>query len=186
MRKLIEVTHVALGGEVGTNDWAFPYLEDEHNRYIRDLIETSDALILGRKTYQGLSAAYPGMEAKATGVFLDFVHRMNTIKKYVATTTLTDLTWNSEPIAGDFVEFVTRLKQQPGGTIVKYGTGPLDKLLLENRLVDEYHFLLAPVAVPSVTQHLFEDLDGNTALTLLGVTRFDSGVLLLRYAPPSR
>jgi dihydrofolate reductase len=183
MRKLIEVTHVSLGGEVGAIDWAFPYLDDEHNRYSRDLIETADALLLGRQTYEGLSAAYPGMEPTAEGVFGDFVRRMNTIRKHVATTTLTRLEWNAEPITGDFVEFVKNLKAQPGKNIIKYGTGPLDRLLLENTLVDEYHFLLAPVAVGSVKQHLFEGIDGTVPLTLLGLTRFDNGVLVLRYAP---
>jgi len=183
MRKLIEVTHVSLGGEVGELDWAFPYLDDQHNRYARDLIETADALLLGRKTYEGLSAAYPDMEPGAEGVFGDLVHRMNSIRKYVATRTLTTLAWNSEPIVGDFVDFVVDLKQQDGANVIKYGTGPLDKLLLEHKLVDEYHFILAPVAVGSVTQHLFEDIEGAPALNLLGLTRFDSGVVVLRYAP---
>ena len=183
MRKLIEATHVSLGGEVGSLDWAFAYLDEEHNRYSRDLLASADALLLGRKTYEGLSVAYPPMEATAEGVFGDFVHRMNTIPKHVATTTLTDLDWNAEPIAGDFVEFVRTLKAQPGKNIIKYGTGPLDALLLEHNLVDEYHFWLAPVAVGSVKQHLFEDISGAPQLTLLGLTQFGSGVVALRYAP---
>jgi len=183
VRKLIEATHVSLGGEVGSLDWAFPYLDEEHNRYARDLLASADSLLLGRKTYEGLSAAYPGMEATAEGVFGDFVRRMNGIPKHVATTTLTDLGWNAQPIAGDVVEFVRTLKAQPGQNIVKYGTGPLDTLLLEHRLVDEYHLWLAPVAVGSGRQRLFEDLGGAVPLTLLGLRQFGSGVVVLRYAP---
>ncbi|KGJ72924.1 hypothetical protein GY21_11885 [Cryobacterium roopkundense] len=183
MRKLIEATHVSLGGEVGDLEWTTPYLDDEHNRYSRDLLESADALLLGRKTYEGLSSAYPSMDAPADSVFGDFVGRMNTIRKHVATTTLTDLTWNAEPIVGDLVEFVRDLKSQSGKNIIKYGTGPLDRLLLQHKLVDEYHFWLTPMAVGSVKQRLFEDVEGAPALRLLGLTRFASGVVALRYAP---
>jgi dihydrofolate reductase len=183
MRKLIEVTHVSLGGEVGSIDWAYPYLGDEHTRDALSVLRSADALLLGRVTYEGLSAAYPSMEATARGEFAEFVHRMNTIPKHVATRTLTDLTWNAQPIPGDVVEFVRALKSERGGGIVKYGTGPLDALLLEHRLVDEYHLLLTPVAAGSGTQRLFEDVQGAPALTLLGLTRFANGVVVLRYAP---
>ncbi len=182
MRKLIEATHVSLGGEVGNPEWAYPYLDEEHNRYARDLLASADALLLGRKTYEGLSAAYPPMESSAEGVFGEFVHRMNAIPKYVATTTLHDLNWNATPIEGDVVEFVRSLKEQPGQNIIKYGTGPLDRPLLENKLVDEYHLWLTPVAV-GVGQHLFEDVVGAPELRLLGLTQFDSGVLVIRYGP---
>ena len=58
MRKLIESTHVSLGGEIGSpQDWAFPYLDDEHMRYATALLAEADALLLGRRTYEGLSAA---------------------------------------------------------------------------------------------------------------------------------
>lgn len=183
MRKLIEATHVSLGGEVGTIDWAFPYLDDEHTSYVLELMSSADALLLGRKTYEGLSAAYPGMEATAEGRFLDFVHRMNTLPKFVATTTLTELGWNATPFAGDVVEYVRNLKSQPGRNIIKYGTGPLDALLLKHKLVDEYHFWLAPVAVGTGTQRLFEDVSETAPMTLLDVKQFGNGTLALRYAP---
>jgi dihydrofolate reductase len=61
MRKLVESTHVSLGGEIGSpQDWAFPYLDEEHAAYATELLNASDALLLGRRTYQGLSAAYMG------------------------------------------------------------------------------------------------------------------------------
>ena len=67
MRKLIESTHVALGGEIGSLDWAFPYLDDEHARYATELLDGADALLLGRRTYEGLSAAYPAMAPAVRG-----------------------------------------------------------------------------------------------------------------------
>jgi dihydrofolate reductase len=175
MRKLIESTHVALGGEIDPVDWAFPYLDDEHERYASALLNEADALLLGRKTYEGLSPRYLAMESNP------FVDRMNAIPKYVASTTLTEATWNATIIPGDVTEFVAELKRQPGdGTIVKYGNGPLDRALVG--LIDEFHLLLAPVAAGS-GRHLFEEIDGAPQLRLADVTRFASGELILVYTP---
>src|SRR5260370_25734690 len=141
MRKLIESTHVALGGEIGSpQDWAFPYLDDEHMGYATEVLAGADALLLGRRTYEGLSAGYTAMTPTP------FVDRMNSIPKYVASRTLTETTWNATVIPGDVAGFVADLKRQPGGTILKYGNGPLDRLLMENNLIDEFHLLLTPVA----------------------------------------
>src|SRR6266567_676029 len=176
MRKLIESTHVALGGEIGSLDWAFPYLDDEHMRYATELLGSADALLLGRRTYEGLSAAYTAMTPSP------FVDRMNSIPKFVASTTLTEATWNATVISGDVVSFVADLKRQPGGSIVKYGNGPLDRVLMANHLIDEFHLLLTPVAAGS-GQHLFEEIQGAPQLSLVDVRRFASGVLVLVYTP---
>lgn len=177
MRKLVESTHVSLGGEIGSpQDWAFPYLNDEHMEYASNLLFSADALLLGRRTYEGLSAAYPTMDPNK------FVVRMNRVPKYVASTTLREATWNATVIEGDVATFVADLKEQPGANILKYGTGRLDGTLLEHNLVDEFHFLLTPVAVGR-GQHLFEDIDIPPQLTLVDVTRFKNGVLVLVYAP---
>ena len=176
MRKLIELTHVSLGGEIGSLDWAFPYLDDEHMRYATGLLSEADALLLGRRTYEGLSASYLAMASSP------FVDRMNSIPKFVASTTLLEATWNATVIPGDVVNFVTELKRQPGGTIVKYGNGLLDRPLMANNLIDEFHLLLTPVAAGS-GQHLFEEIPGAPQLSLADVRRFASGVLVLVYTP---
>jgi dihydrofolate reductase len=183
MRKLVGYTHVSLGGEIGSPDaWAEKYLDEEHTKYASRVLFAADALLLGRRTYEGLSAAYPAMadDPRAANEFID---RMNSIPKFVATRTLHDLSWNASVIDGDVVQRVTELKQQDsGGTILKYGTGPLDALLMTHGLVDEFHLLLTPVAAGR-GQHLFEDVDGLPHLRLTDVTRFASGVLALVYAP---
>jgi dihydrofolate reductase len=176
MRRLIESAHVALGGEIGSVDWAFPYLDDEHMRYATALLAGADALLLGRRTYEGLSASYTAMASSP------FVDRMNSIPKYVASRTLTEASWNASVIPGDVAEFVADLKRQPGGTIVKYGNGPLDQVLMENNLIDEFHLLLTPVAAGS-GQHMFEEVHGAPQLSLADVRRFASGVLALVYTP---
>jgi dihydrofolate reductase len=182
MRKLIESTHVSLGGEIGSPQWAFPYLNDEHNDYAERLLFAADALLLGRLTYEGLSAAYPTMTGGDSGASNDFIDRMNSIPKYVASTTLREATWNGIVIDEDVASFVADLKQQPGGNIVKYGNGPLDVTLMEHGLIDEFHLLITPVAIGR-GQHLFESVDTAPALELVDVTRFSNGVVILTYTP---
>ena len=183
MRKLIESIHVSLGGEVGSpQEWALPYLNEDHKDYAERLLFTADALLLGRLTYEGLSAAYPTMSGSDSGASDGFIKRMNSIPKYVASTTLSETTWNATVIDGDVASFVADLKNQPGGHIIKYGNGPLDSTLMEHGLIDEFHLLLTPAAVGR-GRHLFEDIDTAPALTLADVTRFRNGVLLLVYTP---
>ncbi|MGO9341954.1 MAG: dihydrofolate reductase family protein [Acidimicrobiales bacterium] len=176
MSKLVEVSHVSLGGEVGSVDWAFPYLDDQHEQYATRILNGADALLLGRKTYEGLSAAYLAMPSSP------FVDRMNSISKYVATRTLRDLGWNARRIEGDVAGFVSDLKRRLTGNIVKYGNGQLDVPLMENGLIDEFHLLLTPVAAGG-GQHLFERINGAPHLNLLRLEQFRSGVVLLVYSP---
>jgi dihydrofolate reductase len=193
MRKLIESTHVALGGEISPLDWAFPYLDDEHIRYATELLDEADALLLGRQSYEVLSASYQAMAANHPGRELPsgatppepFVDRMNSIPKFVASTTLTDPTWNATVIPGDVADFVANLKDQPGGNIVKYGNGTLDRVLMADNLIDEFHLLLTPVAA-GAGQHLFEEIKGAPQLSLADVRRFASGVLVLIYTPKAQ
>lgn len=185
MRKLIGSTHVSLGGEIGSpHAWAAPYLDDEHTEYATRLLFAADALLLGRRTYEGLSVAYPAM-ADDAGAANEFVDRINSIPKFVASRTLRNPTWNATVIDGDVVQRVAELKQEPGGAILKYGTGPLDALLMAHGLIDEFHLLITPVAVGR-GQHLFEDVEGAPHLRLADVARFANGVVVLVYTPTAR
>ncbi len=176
MGKLIEVNHVSLGGEIGSPDWAFPYLDDQHHEYAGRTLGAADALLLGRKTYEGLSAAYTAMPPNP------FVDRMNAIPKYVASTTLHELEWNATVVEGDIPTFVDALKRRSGANLLKYGNGLLDVPLMEHRLIDEFHVLLTPVAV-GAGQHLFESITGNPRMNLVDFEQFESGVVLLVYTP---
>jgi len=111
MRKLIESTHVSLGGEIGSpQDWAFPCLDDEHARYANELLGEADALLLGRRTYEGLSAGYSAMTPNP------FVDRMNSIPKFVASRTLRKATWNATIIPGDVATSSRTSSASPAGT----------------------------------------------------------------------
>lgn len=183
MSKLVEATHVTLGGEIGSTEWARPYLDDQHARYASELLTGADALLLGRLTYEGLSAAYTRMAEEAPpGVPMEFIERMNSIPKFVASTTLTETTWNATLIDRDVATFVDELKRKAGQNLLKYGNGPLDVTLMQHGLIDEFHLFLTPVAVGKGT-HLFANIDTAPHLALVNVTRFDSGVMVLVYAP---
>ena len=182
MSKLIESTHVSLGGEIGSPEWAFPYLHEEHFEYATRLLSGAEALLLGRLTYEGLSAAYPGMNGGDSRTFQEFIERINSLPKYVASTTLQETTWNATVIEGDVASFVADLKRQSSGNVIKYGNGPLDVTLMEHGLIDEFHLLVTPVAVGR-GQHMFESIDGAPALNLVEVTRFSTGVVRLTYTP---
>ena len=176
MSRLIEVNHVSLGGEIGSPDWAFPYLDEQHHEYAGRTLDRAEALLLGRKTYEGLSGTYTAMPSSP------FVDRMNSIPKYVASTTLHELEWNATVIEGDVATFVDDLKRSSTGDLLKYGNGLLDVPLMDHGLIDEFHLLLTPVAV-GMGQHLFESIEGGPRLNLVNLERFKSGVVLLVYTP---
>lgn len=183
MRRLIESTFVTLGGDIGApQEWGPPYLfGPEQDEYGRALLFGADALLLGRKTYEGLSAGYTAMAAGEPGPMADFVARMNAIPKYVASTTLTQVEWNATLLGADVATEVAALKQQPGKYLLKYGTGPLDRLLLARGLVDELQIWIVPVTT-GPGQRLFEDVE-DIGLTLTQTRTFASGVVLLTYVP---
>jgi dihydrofolate reductase len=148
-----------------------------------ELLTRADGLLLGRSTYEGLSAAYTAMADEApAGVPAEFIRRMNSIPKFVASTTLRELTWNATAIEGDVASFVDDLKRNSGQNLLKYGNGPLDVTLMEHELIDEFHLFLTPVAIGTGT-HLFESIDTAPHLRLIDITRLDSGVVILVYAP---
>ncbi len=186
MRKLIESTFVTLGGDIGApQDWGPPYLfGPEPGEYSRELLFGADALLLGRKTYEGLSAAYTAMAQGEPGPVNEFVARMNAIPKYVASTTLTELSWNATLLSGDVAEHVAQLKDQPGNYLLKYGTGLLDRTLISHGLVDEFRIWIVPVT-RGPGQPLFTDLP-ETSLELAGARTFSTGVVLLTYVPATR
>jgi dihydrofolate reductase len=183
MGKLVEATHVTLGGEVGSTEWAFPYVDEQFSQYAMELLTSADALLLGRLTYEGLSVAYTRMaDETPAGVPSELIGRMNSIPKFVASTTLEEPTWNATTIDGEVASFVDNLKRNAGQSLLKYGNGPLDATLMEHGLIDEFHLFLTPVAIGR-GKHLFESIDSAPHLRLVDVTQLDSGVLILVYAP---
>jgi dihydrofolate reductase len=169
-RKLIGSTFVSLDGVIGDPQvWGRPYWDDEHNGYVHDLIVASDAMLLGRKTYEGFKDAWPERGG-------DLADRMNSMPKHVASRTLTETTWNASVIEGDVTEAVANLKSRPGANILKFGTGELDRTLIEHGLLDELHVWVFPVIVGS-GERLMEGA-GITHLDLLRTHTMASGIVV--------
>ena len=175
MRKLVESTFVTLDGVISDPaSWGHPYWDDEFAAYA-SLLFDADSLLLVRATYEGFATAWP----KRTDD--DFADRMNAPPKHVASRTLTQATWNATIIDGDVAAAVIRLKEAPGRSILKYGTGELDRTLLPRRSRRRAPPLVLPVLAGG-GDRLLEGHD-LTHLRRIGATAFASGVTVLTLGP---
>jgi dihydrofolate reductase len=176
MRQVIEATLVSIDGVIGDPPvWAGEYFDKEAERAALEQLLVSDAMLMGRRTYEMFAA----MSLTGTG---DYADRMNRIRKYVFSSTLEKADWdNTTIIGGDAAAAVADLKRQDGRPLVMYGHGPLGQTLLAHRLLDELRFMIHPVFVGQGTL-LFREID-KTALRLVGTTVLETGVVVLSYQP---
>ena len=186
MRKLIVTEFVSLdgvmeapGGEEGYKHtgWVFAAGQDEsQGRFKFEEIVEADAQLLGRVTYEGFAAAWP----ERSGQFAD---RMNSMKKYVVSTTLEEpLEWeNSELLEGDAVEAVRNLKQTEGGPILVAGSRTLVHTLIEHDLVDQFNVMVFPVILGSGQRMFPDDMADKRPLKLVDTQVFDNGVAVHTY-----
>jgi dihydrofolate reductase len=176
MRKLKLAMYVSLDGVVEEPGWTAQFWNDELSDLQADYLYSSDALVLGRLTYEGFKAAWPSME-EATG---DFGRKMNSMPKYVASRTLERGEWNASVIEGDLAEAVEKLKAEDGNDLLIYGSGTLVDELTRLGLIDEYRFMVHPVVV-GAGKRIFA---GNpaTSLRLVDVRSTETGVVVSTYA----
>jgi dihydrofolate reductase len=179
MRKMIVSTYMTLDGRVDElQDWVVPWDDDEATKYHTALLTNSDGLLLGRKTYEAFVALWPSR----SGTF-PYVDKLNSMAKYVASTTLENLQWeNSHLIEGDVAEGVAKLKEQPGQDLVIYGSYDLMRALMERDLIDEYRILVHPVLLGKGRSFL-KDGTKQVNLDLVDSTVTPSGVAMLTYLP---
>lgn len=186
MRKVIVSEFVTLdgvmedpGGAEGTKHggWSLQFGSEEQQKYKFDELFAGDALLLGRVTYQGFAAAWPNMPG--TGAFGE---RMNSLPKYVVSTTLQEVTWNARLIKGNSAEEISRLKQEAGQDILVAGSGELVHYLQQHDLVDEYRLMVFPIVVGS-GKRLFREGSEKQILKLTESKTFSSGVVVLTYQP---
>jgi dihydrofolate reductase len=178
MGKIFAVEYVTLDGvfeEPGV--WSGRYFNEELIKFQQDNLWECDGLLLGRVTYEGFAQAWPAMEAE-TG---DFGVRMNSIRKWVASTTLTEPTWNASVLDGDAPTAVAALKEQDL-TLMVAGSATLVETLRANGLMDEYRLMIYPVVVGS-GRRLFGDGAAPGELKLTDASTTESGVIIARYVP---
>ena len=175
MRKLFVTEFVSLDGVVENPGWTFPYWNDEIANFKGEETSASDALLLGRVTYEGFAAAWPESKDEGADYF-------NSVRKYVVSTTLDKVEWNNSTLIKDnIVEEITKLKQQDGKDIAVHGSIALVQTLIQHDLVDRYRLLIYPVVL-GTGKRLFQD--GTTAtLKLVETKSFSSGVAALIYEP---
>jgi dihydrofolate reductase len=177
MRKVIVSEFVSLDGVMENPAWTFQFGSKEQEQFKYDELFACDALLLGRVTYQGFAAAWPTMQG--TG---EYGERMNSMPKYVASRTLTQMEWNADLIQGDLAQEVSRLKQQQGQDILVFGSCELVYTLTEQDLVDEYRLMVFPIILGS-GKRIFREGGEQKKLKLAGVKTFASGVVVLSYKP---
>jgi dihydrofolate reductase len=186
MRKVIVSEFITLDGvmedpggaeKFERGGWAFQFDRGpEGDKFKLDEVMASDALLLGRKTYQGFAEAWP----TRTG---DFADKMNGMTKYVVSTTLERAGWNNSTlIKSNVAEEVSRLKALPGQEILVAGSGRLVYTLMQHDLVDELRLMVFPVVL-GCGKRLFNDQSERVAYRLVESKPVSSGVLILIYHP---
>ena len=172
MSKLVNVTSLTVDGLVDVSEWFVP--GGAHSDVQLDWVRQAAAMVMGRKTYEGLAGYWPA----ETG---DWADRLNEMPKYVASRTLEEpLEWNSSLLEGDLALSVPKLKDETDGELMLVGCGELARDLIRLGLVDELAFWVHPAVWGPGTR----PYEGEAVrLELLGAEAYDSGVVHLRYRP---
>jgi dihydrofolate reductase len=177
MRKIIVEVETSVDGVMGQSPdfWnqVFQFHTPDVGEYLNNLLFTPDALLMGQKTYTVFAQVWPKRQGKEAD-------RINSMPKYVASRTLKDpLEWNARLIKGDVAEEISKLKQEPGKSLLQYGIGELTHTMLENGLVDEFHILVFPFTYGE-GMRIFDHMGVNT-LKLLDTKIFSSGAVAHHY-----
>jgi dihydrofolate reductase len=155
--------------------WSFEISRgDEGDNFKLDETLSSDALLLGRVTYEGFAAAWPSRDG-------EFADKLNSMPKYVVSSTLKDPEWNNSTVLeGDVATAVAKLKQEQDGEIVVHGSPQLVQTLVEHDLVDEYRLTVFPVVL-GTGKRLFGDGTVPGSLALVSAQSTDAGVVACMY-----
>ncbi|MFG2049217.1 dihydrofolate reductase family protein [Micromonospora sp. NPDC048935] len=180
MRKLVNSTYITLDGVIENPMWTAPYFDEEARGLASEQTDEADAMLMGRATYDGMSVAWPQQDESDPNTGAAY---FNNVKKYVASTTLTDPTWkNTEVLRGDLVEEVAKLKAQDGKNIIQYGFGSVTAQLIKAGLVDEVRFWIHPV-LEGATSLTVPLTDFKASFDLVDTRVHKSGVIIASYRP---
>ena len=184
MRRVVNSTYISLDGVIqNPQDWPGNGVEPDGTglKAQTDLLFACDAVLMGRHTYEGFA---PVWSARSGDPYSD---RINTMAKYVVSSTLRDPEWNNTSvISGDPIAEIRRLKEQPGQDIVQYGFGQLSYALLEHGLLDELRLWVHPLFVgqAAATDLLFRP-SGAAVFELTGTLALNTGTVILTYRIPA-
>jgi dihydrofolate reductase len=155
--------------------WADGYFDEAAVATSLAQLRVSDAMMMGRNTYEMFAAAWPS----STG---DYADVMNAITKYVFSGTLAEATWtNTTIVGGDVPTAVRELKKSGDGDLVMYGHGPLGQALLDSGLLDELRLWIHPLFVGHGSR--LSRPDATARLRLVGTETRANGVVVVTYEP---
>ncbi len=187
MREVIWLMHLSLDGFVsgpkGELDWAGAAMDDQLWEDVQDLLRTVDGALFGRVTYQMFENYWPAVARNGSSSKnkREFAVWIDNTPKTVASKTLKGLEWKNSTLLSDHVvEGVSRMKNQPGGNLLMFGSPSLASVLFEANLIDELHLKMHPVLL-GAGRPLFHGATERRKLELVTSRTFDSGVVGLRY-----
>jgi len=162
--------------------WAVPLFDEETGVFVDEVFARVDAFLLGRVTYDIFAGSWP----HSTDPTDPTAKALNSLPKYVASTTLRDPQWGPVTVLdNDIPAAVTELKKQPGRELQVHGSLQLLHTLHEHDLIDEYNLVMFPVVVGQ-GRRLFSDRAIDTALTLIDSRTTKTGVTIASYRPTGR
>jgi dihydrofolate reductase len=181
MRKLKLQAQMTVDGYIaglnGEMDFLVWNWDNKLKKYVADLTEPVDCIVLGRKLAQGFIphwTSHPELEG---------ADKFINTAKVVFTKTLNSTKWDNTVLAkGDLVDEITNLKKQDGRDIIAYGGASFVASLIKHRLIDEFHLFINPTAIGN-GMTIFNELDRRQDLTLVKSTSFDCGIVVLNYVP---
>ena len=188
MSRIVVTEFVSLDGVMegpgGDNDfvrgaWSFEFDRGpEGDKFKVDETMEADALLLGRRTYEGFAAAWPSRDG-------EFADKFNSMPKYVISSTLKDPEWtNTTVLTGDLKDEVAKLREAQDGDIVVHGSAQLVQALVEGDLVDELRLMVFPVVL-GTGKRLFGDTSDAKRLRLSDSKTVGDGVAILVYRRPA-
>jgi dihydrofolate reductase len=157
--------------------WTFKFNRGaDGDKFKLDETLDSEALLLGRVTYQSFAAAWPSRDG-------EFADKLNSMPKYVVSSTLDEARWNNSTVLkGDLVQEVSKLRQRLGGSIVVHGSAQLVQTLLEHDLIDELRLMVFPVVLGS-GKRLFGHANETKPMQLVDSKTVGDGIAILIYKP---
>ena len=181
MRKLKLQVQMTVDGYIagpnGEMDWMVFNWDNEINKYVAELTEPVDTIVLGRKLAQGFIPHWASHPEEPGA------DKFNSVKKVIFTKTLDKSEWDNTVLAkGDLVDEINRLKNQDGQDIIAYSGATFVSALIKHGLIDELHLFINPTAIGS-GMSIFKELDSKQKLTLVKSTAFECGIVILHYVP---
>jgi dihydrofolate reductase len=184
MRKLRLQVQISVDGYIAGPNYEMDWLvwDDKYLKYVNDITETVDTILLGRKMVDGFISYWTEVANKPDDPMNALAKKMIEIPKVVFTKTINKSRWiNTDIATGDLKDEITKLKsQEGGGDIIVYGGVSFDSSLIKEKLIDEFYLFVNPVAIGN-GKTIFKDLKEIQPFTLIESIGFDSGIVLLHY-----